>query len=85
MNKQFVRLIWWADCAINEAVLPATAAFSLPQKPPQFKERAQTMDTKALDKQGKQHLQFYHNFMLATKICIVAVIATLVVMAATLI
>ena len=43
------------------------------------------MDTKALDKQGKQHLQFYHNFLLATKICTIAVIATLVIMAATLI
>jgi hypothetical protein len=78
-------LIWWADCAIKQADLSALAAFSLSHKPPQFEERTQPMDTKALDKQGKQHLQFYHNFLLATKICIIAVIATLVIMAATLI
>ena len=43
------------------------------------------VDTKSLDKQGKAHLQFYHNFMLASKICIIAIVATLVIMAATLI
>ncbi|MGA0309676.1 MAG: aa3-type cytochrome c oxidase subunit IV [Candidatus Puniceispirillaceae bacterium] len=43
------------------------------------------MDTKSLDKQAKEHLQVYDNFMLAAKIGIVAIIATLVIMAATLI
>ena len=42
------------------------------------------MDTKSLDKQGKEHLQFYNNFMFATKISIVVIVATLVIMAATL-
>ena len=42
------------------------------------------MDTKSLDKQGKEHFQFYNNFMFATKICIAVIVATLVIMAATL-
>ena len=43
------------------------------------------MDTKSLDKQGKAHLQVYRNLMFAAKISIIAIIATLVIMAATLI
>ena len=43
------------------------------------------MDTKSLDKQDKAHLQIYQNFMFAAKISIIAIIATLVIMAATLI
>jgi hypothetical protein len=43
------------------------------------------MDTKSLDKQGKAHLQNYQNFMFTAKISIIAIIATLVIMAATLI
>jgi len=43
------------------------------------------MNTKSLDKQAKEHLQVYHNVILAAKIGIVAIIATLVIMAATLI
>ena len=43
------------------------------------------MDTKSLDKQAKEHLQFYNNFMFATKISIVVIVATLVIMAATLV
>ena len=50
-----------------------------------FREKAFTMDTKSLDKQDKAHLQIYQNFMFAAKITIVAIIATLVIMAATLI
>ena len=42
------------------------------------------MDTKSLDKQGKEHFQFYNNFMFAIKVSIVVVLATLVIMAATL-
>ncbi len=42
------------------------------------------MDTKSLDKQGKAHLQFYNNFMFATKITIITIVATLIIMAATL-
>ena len=42
------------------------------------------MDTKSLDKQGKTHLQIYQNFMFAAKISIIAIIAALVIMAATL-
>ncbi len=42
------------------------------------------MDTKSLDKQGKEHLKFYNNFMFATKISIIVIVATLVIMAATL-
>ena len=42
------------------------------------------MDTKSLDKQGKEHFQFYNNFMFAIKVSIVIVVATLVIMAATL-
>lgn len=42
------------------------------------------MDTKSLDKQGKEHFQFYNNFMFAIKVSIVVVVATLVIMAATL-
>ena len=43
------------------------------------------MDTNSLDKQSKAHLQFYHNFMFAGKISIIAIIVTLVIMAATLV
>ena len=43
------------------------------------------MDTKSLDKQSKAHLQIYQNFMFAAKVSIIAIIATLVIMAATLI
>ena len=43
------------------------------------------MDTNSFDKQAKQHLKVYENVMFAAKICIVAIIATLVIMAATLV
>lgn len=43
------------------------------------------MDMESLDKQDKAHLQIYQNFMFAAKISIVAIIALLVIMAATLI
>lgn len=43
------------------------------------------METKSLDKQGKAHLQIYQNFMFAAKISIIAIITTLVIMAATLV
>ena len=42
------------------------------------------MDTKSLDKQGKEHFQFYNNFMFATKVSIVVIVAILVIMATTL-
>ena len=50
-----------------------------------FEEKALIMDTKSLDKQDKAHLQIYQNFMFAAKISVIAIIATLVIMAATLI
>jgi hypothetical protein len=50
-----------------------------------FREKAFIMDTKSLDKQGKTHLQIYQNFMFAAKVSIIAIIATLVIMAVTLI
>jgi hypothetical protein len=50
-----------------------------------FGEKAFIMDTKSLDKQDKAHLQIYQNFMFAAKISIITIIATLVIMAATLI
>ena len=50
-----------------------------------FGGKAFIMDTKSLDKQGKTHLQTYQNFMFAAKISTIAIIATLVIMAATLI
>ena len=50
-----------------------------------FEEKAFIMDTKSLGKQGKAHLQIYQNFMFAAKISIIAIITTLVIMAATLI
>ena len=43
------------------------------------------MDTKSLNKQDKAHLQIYQKFMFAAKISIIAIILTLVIMAATLI
>ena len=43
------------------------------------------MDTSSFDKQAKQHLKVYENVMFAAKICIVAIIATLSIMAATLV
>ena len=43
------------------------------------------MDTKTLDKQGREHFRFYNNFMFATKISVAVVVATLIIMAATLI
>ena len=50
-----------------------------------FGEKAFIMDIKSHDKQDKAHLQIYQNFMFAAKISIIAIIATLVIMAATLI
>jgi hypothetical protein len=50
-----------------------------------FRKKAFIMDVKSLDKQDKAHLQIYQNFMFAAKISIIAIIATLVIMAATLI
>jgi hypothetical protein len=43
------------------------------------------MDTKSLDKQGREHFRFYNNFMFATKISIAVIVLTLIIMAATLI
>ena len=43
------------------------------------------MDTSSFDKQAKQHLKIYENVMFAAKICIVVIIGTLLVMAATLV
>ena len=43
------------------------------------------MDTKSLDKQGKAHLQVYHQVMWAAKVGTIAIIATLVIMAITLV
>lgn len=43
------------------------------------------MDTKSLNKQGREHFQFYTNFLFATKISIVVIVAILVIMAATLV
>lgn len=43
------------------------------------------MDTSSFDKQAKQHLKIYENVMFAAKICIAGVIATLVIMAVTLV
>ena len=43
------------------------------------------METKSLDKQGKEHFQFFNNFTFATKISIAVIVATLVIMAATLV
>ena len=51
----------------------------------EFSGECKEMDTNSFDKQVKQHLKVYQNVMLAAKICIVAIIATLVVMAATLV
>ena len=50
-----------------------------------FTEEATTMDTKSLDKQGKEHFKFYNNVMFAAKISIVVIVASLVIMAATLV
>ena len=43
------------------------------------------MDTSSFDKQAKQHLKIYENVLFASKICIVAIIVTLAIMAATLV
>jgi len=43
------------------------------------------MDKKSLDKQGQAHFQFYNNFMLASKICITAIVVTLLFMAVALV
>ena len=43
------------------------------------------MDKNSFDKQSKQHLKIYANFIFTAKICIVAIIVTLVIMAATLV
>ena len=42
------------------------------------------MDTNDFDKQDQAHLNFYRGFMNASKIAIVLIILTLVIMAATL-
>ena len=53
--------------------------------PSEFTGELGEMDTSSFDKQAKQHLKVYENVMFASKICILAIIATLVVMAATLV
>jgi hypothetical protein len=58
---------------------------SISQLAHRFGEKAFIMDTKSLDKQDKVHLQIYQNFMFAAKISVIAIIATLVIMAATLV
>ena len=51
----------------------------------EFTGERREMDTSSFDKQAKQHLKVYENVMFGAKICIVAIIATLVIMAATLV
>ena len=51
----------------------------------EFTWERREMDTSSFDKQAKQHLKVYENVMFGAKICIVAIIATLVIMAATLV
>jgi hypothetical protein len=53
--------------------------------PTEFTGERQEMDTSSFDKQAKQHLKVYENVMFAAKICIVAIIFTLVIMAITLV
>jgi len=53
--------------------------------PTEFTGERQEMDTSSFDKQAKQHLKIYENVMFAAKICIVAIIFTLVIMAITLV
>jgi hypothetical protein len=53
--------------------------------PTEFTGERQVMDTSSFDKQAKQHLKVYENVMFASKICIVAIIFTLVIMAVTLV
>ena len=60
-------------------------AFKRSRGPLEFTWECQKMDTSSLDKQAKQHLKVYENVMFAAKVCIVAIIATLVIMAATLV
>ena len=50
-----------------------------------FTEEVPIMDTKSLDKQGKEHFQFYNNVMFTAKISILVIVASLVIMAATLV
>ena len=51
----------------------------------EFTGENREMDTSSFDKQAKHHLKIYANVMFAAKICIVAIIVTLVIMAATLV
>ena len=51
----------------------------------EFTGEHREMDTSSFDKQAKQHLKVYENVMFAAKICIIAIIVTLVIMAATLV
>ncbi len=53
--------------------------------PEEFTGEREEMDTSSFDKQAKQHLKVYENVIFAAKICIVAIIATLVIMAVTLV
>ena len=60
--------------------------FALLQQHDEFHRQGERgiMDTSDFDKQAHQHLSIYHNVMNGTKIVIVLIILTLVVMAATL-
>ena len=51
----------------------------------EFTEEHLEMNTNSLDKQAKQHLKVYENVMFVAKICVGAIIVTLVIMAATLV
>ena len=50
-----------------------------------YRGEPRIMDTNSFDKHSKQHLKIYENVMFAAKICIAAIIVTLVIMAATLV
>tara|TARA_B100000989_G_scaffold250923_1_gene198840 strand:- start:248 stop:493 length:246 start_codon:yes stop_codon:yes gene_type:complete len=75
-------------CAVVSAIFSTEVAvryLNVRAGPSEFTGERQEMDTSSLDKQAKQHLKVYENVMFAAKICIVAIIATLIVMAATLV
>ena len=71
----------FSHISIGEKCCPVTKAAAVSD----YGGEPRIMDTNSFDKQSKQHLKIYGNFMFAAKICIVAIIVTLVIMAATLV
>ena len=84
MIATICRLICTTISAIHLLKMRSQAE-TAPGASEEFTGEHREMDTSSFDKQAKQHMKVYENVMFAAKICIVGIIVTLVIMAATLV